>query len=198
MATKEHCLYCLEIVNSSLQHRLPRDLWNVDSWTKKYPIFVKFCTIKKSGKELRGCIGTFQSFPLNIALEHFAKQAAFKDTRFKPLQLNELPKIECQVDVLVHFEKIASPLDWTVGVHGLWIKFDVKKKHYEATFLPSVAEEQGWNQEETLDELVYKAGYAGSLTGVHIAAERYQTSIANATFEEYLLAASEAMGATGI
>lgn len=39
------------------------------------------------------------------------------------------------------------------------IDFDVDDESYGATFLPEVAEEEGWDQLTTLKYLVHKAGY---------------------------------------
>jgi hypothetical protein len=47
-----------------------------------------------------------------------------------------------------------------VGVHGLIIEFQdpVTRSRRSATFLPEVAADQGWDQQQTLAALVKKAG----------------------------------------
>ena len=57
-----------------------------------------------------------------------------------------------------------------------------------ATFLPEVAPEQKWNQQETITSLVYKAGYRKQLTRdlqKSISCTRYQSSKCYLTYENY-------------
>lgn len=60
-----------------------------------------FVSLKKKGA-LRGCIGTFAPASPNIAQEAIANaiSAAARDPRFPPVSREELPDIECSVDVL--------------------------------------------------------------------------------------------------
>jgi AMMECR1 len=44
---------------------------------------------------LRGCIGTFDAQPLRAALEEYALLSAFRDHRFRRVELRELPSLEC-------------------------------------------------------------------------------------------------------
>ncbi len=66
--------------------------------TEKAGVFV---SLKKKGV-LRGCIGTFAPRTPNIAEETIANaiNAATGDPRFPPVSREELPDIECSVDVL--------------------------------------------------------------------------------------------------
>ena len=54
-----------------------------------------------------------------------------------------------------------------VGVHGLIIEFQdpVLRCKRSATFLPEVAKDQGWSQQECIEALIKKAG--GCWHGVH-------------------------------
>jgi AMMECR1 domain-containing protein len=54
-------------------------------------------------------------------------------------------------------------LDWEVGRHGIVIDATFKGKYYSATFLPEVAAEEKWSKEETLKQLIRKAGFRGKL-----------------------------------
>jgi hypothetical protein len=58
---------------------------------------------------------------------------------------------------------------------------------YSATFLPEVAEEEGWDQRTTLKYLVRKAGYRGSLDKVlsRIKCKRYQSIKKTISYNEY-------------
>ena len=85
--------------------------------------------------------------------------SAFGDSRFRPLQLEEVPKLECEVSLLHSFEHARNALDWEVGKHGIMIDFEVEEQSFSATFLPEVAQEEGWDQLTTIKYLVHKAGY---------------------------------------
>ena len=93
--------------------------------------------------------------------------AGFKDNRFSPIQPAEVPKLSCGISVLSDFEDIEDPIDWEVGKHGIEIEFEIDGKKYRGTYLPHVASEQNWSQEEALDSLFKKAGYStGTLEDV--------------------------------
>jgi hypothetical protein len=44
---------------------------------------------------LRGCIGTFDAQPLRAGLAEYALLSAFRDHRFRRVELRELPSLEC-------------------------------------------------------------------------------------------------------
>ncbi|KAF2827416.1 hypothetical protein CC86DRAFT_348861 [Ophiobolus disseminans] len=126
------------------------------------PLFVTWNTVTRSGeKRLRGCIGTFEAQELDEGLKSYALTSAFDDTRFNPISSRELPTLECAVTLLTNFEPASSPLDWSIGTHGLRISFTHHNRRYGATYLPDVAREQGWTKEETLVSLMRKAGWSG-------------------------------------
>ena len=133
----------------------------------KYPLFV---TWLKNGN-LRGCIGTFSDDqPFGTTLQKFGIISAVKDTRFPPISKSELPSLRVEISLLHSFEKIEDPLNWEVGTHGIEIEFKDPTDNsevYRGTFLPNVASEQGWNQITTLEHLIQKAGYYGSLQSVN-------------------------------
>lgn len=56
-----------------------------------------------------------------------------------------------------------------------------------ATFLPEVAEEEGWDQMTTLKYLVHKAGYKGELEKIlnSIKGRRYQSVKTFLSYSEY-------------
>lgn len=112
-----------------------------------------FVTLKKNGV-LRGCIGSIVPHkPLYQLLPEMAYNAAFKDSRFAPLDCRELPNIQFSVSILT--EPYAVP-DYThiiIGTHGIILS----KKGKSAVFLPEVPIEFGWNKEQTLQQLSLKA-----------------------------------------
>jgi len=86
-----------------------------------------------------------------------------EDTRFSPIPASLLPQLSVHVTLLTNFSSpTRDPYDWTIGTHGIRISFTLHSRRYGATYLPSVAEEQGWTKEEALISLMRKAGWNGS------------------------------------
>lgn len=147
--------------------------------------------------DLRGCIGTLAPRPLRSALSEFALSSAFKDRRFNPISLHELRDLRVGVSLLVKYEECKNCFDWKVGTHGIIIKFEINSRrgydfaeHYSATYLPEVAHEQRWNQEEAVISLIRKAGYRGSISDEMLArihCTRYQSSKYRITYQDYVL-----------
>uniref|UniRef100_A0A0N5A870 AMMECR1 domain-containing protein n=1 Tax=Syphacia muris TaxID=451379 RepID=A0A0N5A870_9BILA len=153
--------YCFDVICAALRNQsppkapccIPND---------KYPLFV---TWKKGpNKQLRGCIGTFSNLALPKGLQEYAMISAFKDSRFVPITLSEVQDLHCAVSILVNFEKALNYQDWVIGVHGIRIEFQDNNRKRDAVYLPEVAKEQGWNHVETLDNLLRKGGYHGTVT----------------------------------
>ena len=162
---------------------------------------------EKADYDLRGCVGTLSPKSLQYALSEFAVTSALHDHRFDPISLRELPYLRVGVSLLVKYEVCDHCLDWEVGVHGIIIKFDhniIDKRGierrgggrgdttatYSATYLPEVAFEQKWTQQETVLSLVRKAGYRGVITDellVRIRCTRYQSSKYQRTYQEYVM-----------
>lgn len=144
----------LNALYSHFQGELPPENISVEI---NAPLFV---TWEKNGN-LRGCIGTFKPQSAN-GVSKYALIAALNDTRFPPITMGEFQKLSCTVTLLEDFVDISeSPYNWEIGVHG--IELELPDLGLSATFLPSVAEEQGWTQEETFDNLIRKAGTRGHL-----------------------------------
>jgi uncharacterized protein (TIGR00296 family) len=142
--------------------------------------------------ELRGCIGTLAPRQLQHALSEFAITSALHDRRFDPISLHELPLLRVGVSLLVNYEECQDCFDWSVGVHGIIIKFagsTREMEQYSATFLPEVAKEQSWSQQETVLSLIRKAGYRGRITNdllSQIQCTRYQSSKYRISYQEYI------------
>lgn len=160
------------------------------------PLFVTW--EKKRGRnndsnaswQLRGCIGTLSPRQLIPGIGEYALTAALRDRRFHPIALSELPSLRVAVSLLVKYEVCRNVYDWTVGVHGILIKFTISHQHYNATYLPEVAKEQGWDHQTTVASLIQKAGYHGPvvpelLSTIHCT--RYQSSKHKVTFGEYVM-----------
>ena len=97
------------------------------------------------------------------------------------------------ISLLTDFEDASSYLDWTIGVHGIYITFPhpsllssssssgtpspvssqaslpatarITSKHsFSATYLPDVIPDQGWDKIEAIDSAIHKAGWSGRIT----------------------------------
>jgi MEMO1 family protein len=113
-----------------------------------------FVTLKKNG-ELRGCIGQMSSnYELGKTVGAMASYAAFKDSRFPPVQESELNHIEIEISILSPMASIKTSEDIIIGRDGVLMT----KGSTSAVFLPQVAVENNWNRTETLDNLCLKAG----------------------------------------
>jgi AmmeMemoRadiSam system protein A len=118
-----------------------------------------FVTLHKKGT-LRGCIGNIEPVKtLEKGVRENAVFAAFKDSRFAPLTLDELALIDIEISVLSKPEPMAYKntrellANLTPGVDGVMIE----KEGHRATFLPQV-----WEQlpkpKAFLNNLCMKAG----------------------------------------
>ena len=116
-----------------------------------------FITLYKDGR-MRGCIGTHESDkPLYELVPQMAISAGFFDRRFPKLRQEEIKNIKIEISVyLSGLVKIEDVNQFQVGRHGIIMR----KGRQGATFLPKVPIEQGWDREETLEQLCRKAGLA--------------------------------------
>lgn len=111
--------------------------------------FGAFITLKKHGK-LRGCIGSFEpSESLARVIQNMTIAAATQDSRFLPVEPNELKDITIEISVMTPKRKIGNWRDIKLGKHGVV----VQKDNHSGTFLPQVATGTGWNKEQFLSEL---------------------------------------------
>ncbi|MBP1668684.1 MAG: hypothetical protein H6Q21_1050 [Bacteroidetes bacterium] len=105
-----------------------------------------FVTLHKEG-QLRGCIGRFEpGNPLYEVVQEMAIASATRDTRFMPVTLEELTRIQIEISVLTPLKKIQSVDEIELGKHGIYMKKGV----HSGTFLPQVATDTKWSLEEFL------------------------------------------------
>jgi MEMO1 family protein len=98
-------------------------------------------------KALRGCIGRFDpDQPLYKVVQDMAVASSTRDTRFNPVESDELAQIKIEISVLTPLKKINSPDEIILGKHGIYMK----KGYNSGTFLPQVAKSTGWTKEEFL------------------------------------------------
>lgn len=99
-----------------------------------------FVTLKQ-GDQLRGCVGSLQRIrALHDDVRFNAVAAAFRDPRFAPLEVQELPQISLEVSLLSPEERLGvSSEDELIarlhpGIDGLTVQYGC----YRATLLPQV------------------------------------------------------------
>jgi len=144
------------------------------------PLFVTFesrslassSSSSSSSYNLRGCIGSLSPFPRTLLsqIESYAITASQRDPRFSPIEtLSELECCRVTVSILTEEEPASSWDDWTIGTHGVTIRFlansDEADSILSSTYLPDVIPEQNWSQLETITSLVLKAGFLGQGDG---------------------------------
>lgn len=115
-----------------------------------------FTTLHLNGR-LRGCIGYVIAVnPLYETVIETAAAAAFDDPRFAPVTSEEAAKLQIEISVLSPMFPI-KPEDVVVGKHGLMISYQGRR----GLLLPQVPIEWGWDREDFLRELCFKAGLPG-------------------------------------
>lgn len=210
---REHCFHAFNTLECALGSAPSLPATFAD---EKYPLFVTW-TIRSSRQgrapQLRGCIGTFDPLPLREGLAEYALISAFRDSRFRKITKGELPQLECGISLLTDFEDAASYLDWTIGVHGIWLTFPhpsflspasespspfssssflpriTSKQTFSATYLPDVIPDQGWDKIETIDSAIRKAGWNGPITEElrrNVKLRRYQSRKCTVSWDDYV------------
>jgi len=112
-----------------------------------------FVTIKIQG-HLRGCIGTIiTEEPLYSGVTKMAYAAAFQDSRFPPLTLNEWKQSDNEISILGPLVQCDDIDAIELGKHGLLLR----DKDCSGVFLPKVPIEQGWDKMAYLNNLCIKA-----------------------------------------
>lgn len=112
-----------------------------------------FVTIYVDGK-LRGCIGVIEGREtLGQSIVHCAQSAAFHDTRFPALRVDEIAGLQIEISVLSELF-LLDPEKIEIGKHGLFIT----AAHRQGLLLPQVAVEHGLSREQFREETCRKAG----------------------------------------
>ena len=168
IASDAHVLFCFQVLSAHFAGREPPSS-SFDVHTA-CPLFVTWKTQAHSTRDrhsrptLRGCIGSLKPLSLSTGLRDYALRSALHDRRFAPIRAEELAGLSCTVQLLGAFER-CDLHDWTVGVHGVSISFvDGSGVSRSAVYLPEVAAERGWDQQQTLDSLIAKSGCAEAPT----------------------------------
>jgi AmmeMemoRadiSam system protein A len=108
-----------------------------------------------NGSELRGCIGQlYADRELYKIVQHCAVSAALEDTRFVPVDKEEMPELSIEISVLTPFHRIRNIEEIEVGRHGLYIV----QGPFRGLLLPQVATQYGWDRIAFLKQTCRKSG----------------------------------------
>ena len=104
--------------------------------------------------QLRGCVGyVLPVVSVYRAVAETARAAAFEDTRFYPVTIDEVAELKIELSILSPPQAIA-PEDVKVGQHGLLISMHGQR----GLLLPQVPIEHGWDRITFLEQTCRKAG----------------------------------------
>jgi AmmeMemoRadiSam system protein A len=104
--------------------------------------------------QLRGCVGyVLPVSPVYRTVADTARAAAFEDTRFYPVTLEEARHLEIELSILTRPEPIA-PESVEIGRHGLLISM----AGHRGLLLPQVPVEHHWDRTTFLEQTCRKAG----------------------------------------
>lgn len=155
----------LELARLSIENKLKKNTARLTRLEEELPPYLSeekrgtFVSLHKR-KELRGCIGNIEPVKsIAAGIKDNAGHAAFDDSRFNPLTLDELEDTDIEVSILTSPQR----LEYT-DYHELLSKLEpgkdgviIKKGFRSATFLPQVWE-QLCSPESFLNHLCLKAG----------------------------------------
>ena len=104
--------------------------------------------------ELRGCVGhVYPIDSLYRTVAETARAAAFEDTRFWPITLDEAAELEVSLSILSPLRPV-QPEQVEVGKHGLLVSLH----QHRGLLLPQVPIEHGWDRITFLEQTCRKAG----------------------------------------
>lgn len=105
--------------------------------------------------ELRGCIGHLETNdPLVHTIAECARLACTVDPRFPAVTEAEMDRIDVEISILGHRERVVSLAEIIVGQHGLIVEQSGRK----GLLLPQVAAEFRWTAERFVEQACLKAG----------------------------------------
>ena len=104
--------------------------------------------------QLRGCVGyVLPKSSVYRTVAETARSAAFEDTRFYPVTLQEVSGLKVELSILSRPEPIAAE-SIEIGRHGLLITMG----GHRGLLLPQVPVERNWDRETFLQQTCGKAG----------------------------------------
>ena len=104
--------------------------------------------------QLRGCVGyVLPTSSVYRAVAETARAAAFEDTRFRPVTIEEAPHLQLELSILSPPTPVAAEAV-EVGRHGLLISTSFRR----GLLLPQVPVEHHWDRTTFLEQTCRKAG----------------------------------------
>ena len=159
MLTLEDGENLIDLAKKNIYSYLFKEKVDLSIFKKYTGLHGVFVTIKINGN-LRGCIGYPEpTFPLFEAIKFASFGAAFEDSRFPILTIDEFKKSTLEISVLTKPELITGGIDEIpksiiIGQDGLI----VRTNFLSGLLLPQVAVEWNWNNVELLENTCQKAG----------------------------------------
>lgn len=154
---------------------LMQTAWLQDQWLKDHGAC--FVTLMKHD-QLRGCIGTLQAHrSLRDDVKANARAAAFNDTRFSPLTIDELEVTQVEVSLLSAIQTMRFSSEQEAlaqlqpGVDGIVFEYG----SYTSTFLPQVWQKLP-DSKEFIAHLKHKAGLNADFWDDQVKLSRYTVS----------------------
>jgi AmmeMemoRadiSam system protein A len=103
---------------------------------------------------LRGCVGyVLPVVSLYRTVVETARAAAFEDTRFPPVTLEEARELQVSLSILSPLQA-SKPEDVVIGLHGLVVSDGGRR----GLLLPQVPVEHQWDRETFIEQTCRKAG----------------------------------------
>lgn len=178
--TKTQGRALLNLARKAIEEALKRKTVKVASAVRQQKSFLRqpgvFVTLLKKG-QLRGSMGYPQStYPLVDGVIKAARDAAFKDPRFKDITKKELQQLRIRIDILSEFKqtKIKSIRP---KAHGIYIEYGP----FKALQLPEDARKFKWTARQMVVNALRKAGLAPEMwNDRHVRIYRFNTQV----FEE--------------
>ena len=164
----------LTLARNAIASRLGEPQTPADDCPELHNHGATFVTLTQHG-DLRGCIGSLEAWrPLRDDVEDNARNAAFRDPRFDPLDADELPLTRVEVSLLTPAEAMtfSSEADALAQLRPNVDGVILSAGHHRSTFLPQV-----WEQlpEPTvfMAHLRRKAGLPADYWGPDVRLQRY-------------------------
>jgi AmmeMemoRadiSam system protein A len=105
-------------------------------------------------KVLRGCVGyVIPTASVYRTVAETARTAAFEDTRFSPITLDEAPGVDVSLSILSPL-RVITPEEVEIGMHGLVVHQNGRR----GLLLPQVPVEHQWDRVTFIEQTCRKAG----------------------------------------
>jgi len=116
------------------------------------------------GRDLRGCLGCAEGQePLHESVPRLTVASASRDTRFRPVRLEELPGMRIEITLLGALTRLpAVEAQLLEGLDPRLHGIHIRKGRRSGLYLPQVARRLGWGARELLGEVSVKAGLTES------------------------------------